>query len=64
LGNYGALPANEVRPKARAAALRSVEIDDTLAEAHASVGHVIATYDWNWAEAERQYERALALNPS
>ena len=63
LGNYGALPASEVRPKARAAALRSVEIDDTLAEAHASVGHVIATYDWNWAEAERQYERALALNP-
>lgn len=64
LGNYGALQASEVRPRARAAALRSVEIDDTLAEAHASVAHVIATYDWNWAEAERHYERALALNPS
>jgi serine/threonine-protein kinase len=62
LGNYGVLPENEVRPKAKAAALMAQQIDDTLAEAHTSAGHVKATCDWDWPGAEVEYKHALALN--
>ncbi|HXG92117.1 MAG TPA: protein kinase [Blastocatellia bacterium] len=51
----------EVFPKAKAAAKRALEIDDSLAEAHASMGAVSET-DWDWAAAEREYKRALELN--
>jgi serine/threonine protein kinase/tetratricopeptide (TPR) repeat protein len=50
-------------PQARAAALRALEIDGTLAEAHTSLAS-IAEADWDWATAEREYKRALELNPS
>jgi tetratricopeptide (TPR) repeat protein len=50
-------------PKARAAAEKALEIDDTLAEAHASLGLVKAFYDWDWASAEDEYRRAIELNP-
>ncbi len=64
LGNYGALPARDVRAKAMAAALKAVEIDPTLAEAHTALGHVKATYDWDWIGASDEYERAMELNPA
>jgi TolB-like protein/Tfp pilus assembly protein PilF len=61
---YDALPPREAMPKAGQAALRALELDDTLAEAHASLGYVRLEYDWNWPEALKEFERALALNPS
>jgi TolB-like protein/Tfp pilus assembly protein PilF len=63
LGNYGVLPSHTVREKAKEAAARAVEIDATLAEAHTSLGHVRATYEWDWGVAEREFELAIQLNP-
>jgi TolB-like protein/Tfp pilus assembly protein PilF len=60
---YSALPPSEAMPKARAAAIKALEVDDTLAEAHASVAYV-HIFDWHWAEAERAYRRAIELNPN
>lgn len=49
-------------PKARAAALRALELDETLAEAHTSLGAIKHLYEWDWAGAEREFQRALDLN--
>jgi serine/threonine protein kinase/TolB-like protein/Tfp pilus assembly protein PilF len=57
------LPPNEAMPKAREAAERALQIDEGLAEAHASLGLVKAFYDWDWASAEDEYKRAIELNP-
>ena len=54
----------EVFPKAKAAAQQALALDDGLAEAHASLAYITAYYDWNWAGAEREFRRALELNPS
>jgi TolB-like protein/Flp pilus assembly protein TadD len=54
----------EVLPKAKAAAARAIELDDSLAEAHASLGNVKLTFDWDWAGAEREFRKALELNPN
>jgi tetratricopeptide (TPR) repeat protein len=51
-------------PKAKAAAIRALELDETLAEAHVSLGRVLAAYDWDWTGAEKEYKRAIELNPS
>ncbi|UCH84598.1 MAG: protein kinase [Candidatus Latescibacterota bacterium] len=64
LGWYGYLSPQEAFPRARKAAERAMELDDTLAEAHASSGWISANYDWDWANAEKQYNRALELNPN
>ena len=53
----------EVLPKAKEAALRAVAIDDNLAEAHSSLGLVRVYYDHDWTEAEREFRRALELDP-
>jgi TolB-like protein/DNA-binding winged helix-turn-helix (wHTH) protein/Tfp pilus assembly protein PilF len=58
------LPPHEVYPKAEAAALKAIKLDDTLAEAHAALGSIRFWYDWDWAGAEQEFKRALALNPS
>ena len=60
----GALPAREGFPKAKAAASRALELDDSLAEAHASLAQIYFDYDWNWTEAEAEYKKAIALGPS
>jgi TolB-like protein/Flp pilus assembly protein TadD len=60
----GEQPPNEYFPKAKAAANRALEIDGTLAEAHAVLGFIIYWYDWDWAEAEKHLKRALELNPN
>jgi serine/threonine-protein kinase len=57
------LPPKEAMPKARAAAMKALEIDDTLAEAHASLALVKVFYDWDWTGAETEYRRAIELNP-
>ncbi len=63
LGDYGVQPPEEVMPKAKAAALRALELDDTLADAHTSLGFVCSLFEWDWSAGERHYRRALELNP-
>jgi serine/threonine protein kinase/tetratricopeptide (TPR) repeat protein len=63
LTEYGSAPTGETYPKVKAAAERALEIDDTLAEAHTSLGAAYE-YEWKWAEAEQQYRRAIELNPN
>jgi eukaryotic-like serine/threonine-protein kinase len=58
------LPQNEALPRARAAAMKALELDDGVAEAHTSLGFVYYRLDWDWASAEREYRRAIELNPS
>jgi eukaryotic-like serine/threonine-protein kinase len=58
----GESPATEELPKAKAAAQRAIDIDETLAEAHAILGSVIFWYDWKWNDAEIQLKRALELD--
>jgi serine/threonine-protein kinase len=59
---FGSAP-NDVFPKARAAAIKALELDSSLAEAHINLAYVLFAYDWKWSDAERQYKRALELNP-
>ena len=64
LASYYLARPDDSMPKARTAALRALEIDDNLAEAHASLALIAETYDWDWPAAEREYRRAIALNPA
>jgi TolB-like protein/DNA-binding winged helix-turn-helix (wHTH) protein/Tfp pilus assembly protein PilF len=61
---YNLAPQNESIRQARAAALRALELDDGLAEAHTSLGLIAQIYDWDWKTAEQQYRRALELDPN
>jgi TolB-like protein/Tfp pilus assembly protein PilF len=65
LGSIGidASPPREVMPKAKAAALEAVKRDDTLAEGHTSLAYVRLSYDWDFNAAEREFKRAIELNP-
>ncbi|MDQ3818578.1 MAG: tetratricopeptide repeat protein, partial [Acidobacteriota bacterium] len=63
LEEYAGTPASETLPKARAAVDRALQIDDSLAEAHASSG-LIYNGQWRWAEAQAEYKRAISLNPN
>lgn len=64
LGGPELMPPRDAMAKAKAAAARSLQLDDSLAEAHASMGHVLHNYDWDWAGAEREFKRAIELNPN
>ena len=57
------IPPQEAFSKAKEAALKAIELDETLAEAHASLGSVHFHYDWDWVAAEKEFKRALTLNP-
>ncbi|HKP36911.1 MAG TPA: protein kinase [Pyrinomonadaceae bacterium] len=61
---YGILPTSESHPKARAAAERAIELDSSLGEAFASLALVHQGAGWDWAQAEKTYQRALELNPN
>jgi serine/threonine-protein kinase len=61
---YGVLPPAEAVPKAKEAIAKALEIDDTVAEAHASLVWVKSTYDWDWVGAETEYKRTIELNPN
>jgi TolB-like protein len=63
LGFWGMSPPKEVMPNAKALAMKALELDETLAEAHTSLGMVRILYDWDWAGAEPEFLRALELNP-
>jgi TolB-like protein/cytochrome c-type biogenesis protein CcmH/NrfG len=54
----------EVMPRAKEAALRAVELDPNLASAHVKLGYVHLFFDWDWPAAEKEYRRALEINPS
>lgn len=64
LNYYGALPAAFGMSKAKAAALKALEADEGLAEAHASMALTRFWYDWEWRAAEIEFERAIDLNPA
>jgi tetratricopeptide (TPR) repeat protein len=60
----GSLSPSEAIPSAKAAALKALEMDDTLAEAHTSLAFIRLNYDWDWSGAEREFKRAIELNPN
>jgi Tfp pilus assembly protein PilF len=64
LGFYSVLEPKEAFPRAKAAATKALEIDDTLAEAHASLGYVKLFYDWDLTSAESELKQAIELNPN
>ncbi len=61
---YGVLSPAEAFPRAKEAAAKALEIDDALAEAHASLVWVKSNYDWDWQGAEREFKRTIELNPN
>jgi tetratricopeptide (TPR) repeat protein len=63
LGVVEGVAPEENMPKARSAAMKALELDDGLAEAHASLGYVKHRFEWDWAGAEREFKRAIELNP-
>jgi TolB-like protein/Flp pilus assembly protein TadD len=62
-GTYGAIPSKSARVKATEMALKALDLDSTLAEAHTSLAFVRFRFDWAWRDAEREFQRALELNP-
>ncbi len=60
---YNFAAPNETMPKAKEAAMNALAIDNALAEAHASLAHVLMNYDWNWSEAEKEFKLSIELNP-
>jgi TolB-like protein/DNA-binding winged helix-turn-helix (wHTH) protein len=63
MSSYGYAPPAEFIPKARAAALHALQLDESLAGAHASLAVIAQNYDWDWPTAEREYQRAIQLDP-
>ena len=63
LADFNVLPTREVMPKVRAAAARAIELDDKLSEAHTSLAWA-RFHDWDWSEAEKEFKRAVSLNPA
>jgi eukaryotic-like serine/threonine-protein kinase len=64
LPGYGAGSPEEFYPKAKSAAKKALEIDDGLAEAHAALANSLFLSDWNFAESNREFQRAIELNPN
>ena len=60
---FGASAPREVAPKAKAAATKALALDETLPDAHATLGWIKGNYDWEWLDAEEHFQRALELNP-
>ncbi|MDP9162188.1 MAG: winged helix-turn-helix domain-containing protein [Acidobacteriota bacterium] len=64
LGGYSAVPQTRYMPKARAAALKALQIDDRLAEGHTALALIVQNYDWDWQTAEKEFRRAIELDPN
>jgi serine/threonine-protein kinase len=64
LSGQGIRPPRDVLPLAKDAAIKAIEIDNSLSEAHTSLAYVKLYYDWDWAGAEQEYKRAIELNPN
>jgi serine/threonine protein kinase len=63
LGFLQVIPPRDVIPKAKASALRAIELAPHLAEPHASLGYIAALFDWDWPAAQRELQEAMRLNP-
>jgi TolB-like protein/DNA-binding winged helix-turn-helix (wHTH) protein len=63
MSSWSFAPQTEAIPKARAAALRALQLDDSLAEAHTSLALIAENYDYDWQTAEKEYRRAIQLDP-
>jgi tetratricopeptide (TPR) repeat protein len=63
-GEYGGGVEAQYMPKAREAALRAVRLDDSLPEAHTALALIVQNYDWDWDTADKEFRRAIELNPS
>lgn len=63
-GGFNLIPVEQAMPSAKAAAEKALELDSHLAEAHASLGLIAPFNNWDWADAERHYQRAIELNPN
>ncbi len=61
-GFLGFVAPKEAMPRAKAAVRRAIELDESVAEAHATLGVILALYDWDWAGAEREFLRSIELN--
>ena len=61
---FNAVTRTDLHAKARVAAQKAIALDETLAEPHASLGLLAMNYDWDWATAEREFGRAIELNPN
>jgi TolB-like protein/DNA-binding winged helix-turn-helix (wHTH) protein len=64
MSNYGLAVPTETMPKAKAAAVQAVELDPSLAAAHNAVAVIAEDYDYDWRTAEREFQRAIELNPN
>ncbi|HXG67950.1 MAG TPA: tetratricopeptide repeat protein [Blastocatellia bacterium] len=64
LSDHEGLPPRVAFPEAVKAATKALELDEQMAEAHASLAYIKAAYQWDWAGAEREFQRALELNPN
>ena len=64
LSTFGFMPPPEAIPKARESALKASALDETLAEPHATLAYLLATYDYDFAASEREFKRAIQLNPN
>ncbi len=60
---YNFAAPHETMPKAKESAIKALTLDDTLAEAHASLAHILTNYDWNWSAAEKEFKRSIELKP-
>jgi eukaryotic-like serine/threonine-protein kinase len=60
---YNFAAPHEAMPKAKESAIKALALDNTLAEAHASLAHVLMNYDWNWSAAEKEFKRSIELKP-
>jgi TolB-like protein/DNA-binding winged helix-turn-helix (wHTH) protein/Flp pilus assembly protein TadD len=60
---YGVMASKQALPAAKAAAIKALELDDTLGEAHNSLGFALSGFDWDWPSAEKEFRRAIDLNP-
>jgi adenylate cyclase len=60
---YNFAAPHETMPKAKESAIKALALDNTLAEAHASLAHILMNYDWNWSAAEKEFKRSIELKP-
>jgi class 3 adenylate cyclase/TolB-like protein/Flp pilus assembly protein TadD len=64
LPNYSKFPSSEMMPLAQKFAMKALSLDNNLAEAHAALGAILATYNYDFARAESEYKKAITLNPN
>ncbi|MBI4547884.1 MAG: protein kinase [Ignavibacteriae bacterium] len=64
LGDFNVLPPKETYPKAREAAMKALDLDTEIPEAHTSLAYALMHYDWDWSAVEREFHRAIELSPN